>query len=65
MTETVVSSGWYPVHLCRHVKPRTLENVLEEFADVAADVDERDREEWVPLLAKYADEIRDLTGDGK
>lgn len=45
---------------CRHVKPRTLEDVLEEFADAAADVDERDREEWVPLLAKYADEIREL-----
>lgn len=60
VTETVVSSGWYPVHLCRHVKPRTLEDVLEEFADAASDVDERDREEWVPLLAKYADEIREM-----
>lgn len=51
-----------PVMRCRHFEPRTLEDVLEEFADAAADVDERDLEEWVPLLSKYADEIREIIG---
>ena len=51
---------WDKASECRHVEPRTLEDVLEEFADAAADVDGRDREEWVPLLAKYADEIRGM-----
>ena len=48
--------------MCHHVKPRTLEDVLNDFAVEAADVDERDKEEWEPLLAKYEREIRELIG---
>lgn len=62
----VSSGGWTIKELrltrCRHYKLRTLEEVLEEFADAAADVDERDREEWEPLLDRYADEIREIMG---
>ena len=42
---------------CRHVKPRTLEDVL---ADFAADV-ENDRNN-IETARKYADEIRELLG---
>ena len=53
----------YPIGECRHVKPRTLEDVLEEYYDkrgwdeadnCALDADE--------LTAKYAEEIRELLG---
>lgn len=30
-SETIVSSGWYPSRLCEHVKPRTLEDVLNDY----------------------------------
>lgn len=59
-TETIVSPAWIPTKKAVLFRRRTLEDVLEEFADAAADVDERDLEEWVPLLAKYADEIRKM-----
>lgn len=63
-TETTVSSTWIPTKEAVLFRRRTLEDVLEDFADAAADVDERDREEWEPLLAKYADEIREIMESG-
>ena len=68
--ETVASSGWYPVHLCRHVKPRTIENVLEEFAHVGIRIAAKggiavnDVNYYADknAIAKYADEIRGLLG---
>ena len=45
-----------------HHKPRTVEDVLREFADEATDIDGRDDDEWLPLLAKYAAELRVMMG---
>ena len=47
-----------------HVKPRTLEDVLNEFAEGAYDIDGRDTDEWNPFVAKYAAEIRELMEGG-
>lgn len=47
-----------------HVKPRTVEDVLNDFASEAYDVDGRDDEEWLPLLAKYAAELQ-MRGDAE
>lgn len=52
---------WEP-DKCSHCEPRTLEDLLNDFAVEAADVDERDKEEWEPLLAKYEREISELIG---
>lgn len=46
-------------------KPRTVEDVLREFADEATDIDGRDDEEWIPLLAKYANELREMAKEGE
>ena len=65
-TETVVSSGWYPVHLCRHVKPRTLEDVLcDALADVscAGDGIRRKFEPDEPYVTGLAAEIRAMFGE--
>lgn len=43
-----------------HVKPRTVEDVLREFADEATDIDGRDDEEWIPMLVRYANELRGM-----
>ena len=45
---------------CRHVKPRTLEDVLEEFADMPHRIDR------IAATTRYADEIRELlAGDAE
>lgn len=31
VSEAVISSDWVPAHNCRHVKPRTIEDVLREY----------------------------------
>lgn len=62
-TETIVSSGWYPVHLCRHVKPRTIEDVLRDVWKEAIDYAKSDM--WRnpdEAFAERADEIRELMG---
>lgn len=57
-TETVASSGWYPVSICSHVKQRTLEDVLKEvMAETRMAVNPN---YWI--VDKYADEIRELLG---
>lgn len=54
-------SNW--ANLTRHVKPRTLEDVLEEYYDKRG-WDEADNHalEAESLTSKYADEIRELLG---
>ena len=64
-TETIVSSGWYPVHLCHHVKPRTLEDVLNEFGIAAARELNADPDGYGisdKTIAKCVSEIRELLG---
>ena len=60
-TETVISSGWYPAHTCRHVKPRTVEDVLRDLVNHFSP-----NAEWTQLdndaVAEYADELRELMG---
>ncbi len=58
-TETVVSSGWYPVHLCRHVKPRTLEDVLQELEGLRGYGNSM-HEYVVTRAAELANEIRTM-----
>lgn len=43
-------------------EPRTLEGLLEHFADEAVDVYPRDRDEWEPLLERYVGRIREMVG---
>lgn len=51
---------------CRHVKPRTVEDVLEEFLHASADVCAETNRELEEQIAKYADELRELMGgDGR
>jgi len=60
------------VWFCSHVKPRTLEDVLREFDQETAAMDKYDafhqdrpidyKAEYDALVAKYADEIRELLG---
>lgn len=47
-----------------HVKPRTLEDVLRKLVDDALDGTGRDPllKDWKALVARYADEIRELLG---
>lgn len=52
---------WYPEN-CRHVKPRTLEDVLEEFYHDASDADAFCTVKIDDVLDKYAAEIRELLG---
>lgn len=47
---------------CRHVKPRTLEDVLKAFFHDALDADAFCTVRLDDVLAKYADEIRELLG---
>ena len=57
-TETVLSSWWYEACNCRHVKQRTLEDVLKEvMAETRMAVNPN---YWI--VDKYADEIRELLG---
>jgi len=45
---------------CRHVKPRTIEDVLREFSDKCC-VHTRDELNLIPeLIADYADELRSM-----
>lgn len=44
---------------CRHVKSRTLEDVLAEFADMPERIDR------IAATKRYADEIRELMGVGE
>ena len=52
---------WYPSE-CRHVNPRTIEDVLRELVDSALDGTGRDPllKDWSALVVRYADEIRGL-----
>ena len=44
---------------CRHVKPRTLESVLQEYGSEIADSASKP---WSEIVDKYAAEIRELLG---
>jgi hypothetical protein len=46
---------------CRHVKPRTVEDVLMDVMSDFADADFKD-ETLETITARYADEIRDMLG---
>ena len=66
-SDAVVSSDWFPVKHSEHVKPRTLEDVLREYAlemNLTYETGEIGGEERAEALddltAKYADEIREL-----
>lgn len=51
---------FYKADMCRHVKERTIEDVL---ADFLADIEDPERDEletWV--IEKYADELRGMMG---
>ena len=48
---------WYPTK-CRHVKPRTIEDVLRDFADAYGDLGGLESSDQ--LFAKYADELRSM-----
>lgn len=63
-TETVLSSGWYQACICRHVKPRTLEDVLRECAEAYASGADVELGSTDAMFSKYADEIRGLLGGG-
>ena len=61
MTSDHVCHDWAK---CRHVKPRTVEDVLRELVDDALDGTGRDPllKDWSALIAKYTAEIRELLG---
>lgn len=48
----------------RHIKPRTVEDVLEEFLRASADVCAEANCELEEQIARYADELRDLIKEG-
>lgn len=54
------TGDWYNTAFARHVKPRTVEDVLEEFLHAAADACAETNRELEEQIAKYADELRDL-----
>lgn len=63
-TETIASSGWLPVRMCKHVKPRTLEDVLREMLDREGDgigLREFNRD-FDAFVEHFADEIRAMFG---
>ena len=60
------TGNWYNTAFARHVKPRTVEDVLEEFLHASADVCAEANCELEEQIAKYADELRELLGgDGE
>lgn len=67
---TLNERGWIPGK-CRHVKPRTVEDVLNDCADeisekrgIAPELN-RDTPTRNEIVDKYADEIRELLGVGE
>ncbi len=58
-----VDEGEVTAHTCRHVKPRTIEDVLEDFAaDDMMEALER-ASLFEESIAKYAAELREMLGD--
>ena len=56
-------TGWYHVaKFCRHVKPRTIEDVLSEFADSVQNSGHQWGLDAADVVPKYAEEIRELFG---
>ena len=59
---TLNEGGWMPSR-CYYVKPRTIEDVLR---DCCNEWNEHCGDDWESgVYAKYADEIRELTGGGE
>lgn len=52
------TSEYTPANRCHHVKPRTLEDVLLDVIEHAV----CPSNSWDEIIAKYADEIRELMG---
>lgn len=53
---------WHNPSLCRHVKPRMLEDVLEDCINEFSHRCTEGKYDTRPTVAKYADEIRELLG---
>lgn len=47
---------------CRHVKPRTVEDVLDELFGVANLADDYEQRTRAEIVGRYADELRELLG---
>lgn len=56
------TGDWYNTAFAYHVKPRTVEDVLEEFLHTAADACAETNRELEEQISKYADELRELLG---
>ena len=59
-----LGSQWN-VNQLHHVKPRTIEEVLRECAEAYASGADVDLGSTSTMFAKYADEIRELMGEGE
>jgi len=62
--DEAVNGHWVLGVKCRHVKPRTLEDVLDEFTSAYDQIGGEDDEHWkyLEISKRYADEIRELLG---
>ena len=58
-----MSGGCHVSNMCRHVKPRTLEDVLVDMLEVAVGYSDAHTDVSLVAVEKYADEIRELLGD--
>lgn len=55
---------FYRANMCRHVKPRTIEDVLGDAVGELFNADiSTGSTEWDDVIAKYADELRKMGGD--